>query len=134
MELAPAIGFSAELLMPILDAFAGLKVKGKRRKGQTYHPQFLNFFVQDDWTKMGAEDATAYTILEVIIQRAYLLGGINLSEQCTNFLTSLMIEVTGARNMSIRERKGWHTYLKAELKKLVRDREPLEYIVVLPAT
>ena len=30
--------------MPILDAFAGLKVKGKRRKGQTYHPQRINFF------------------------------------------------------------------------------------------
>ena len=69
MELATAIGFSAELFMPILDALAGLKVKDKRRKGQTYHPQFLSFFVQDDWTKMGAEDATAYTILEVIIQR-----------------------------------------------------------------
>ena len=54
---------------------------------------------------MGAEDATAYTILEVIIQRAYLLGGINLSEHCTKFLTSLMIEVTGARSMSVRERK-----------------------------
>ena len=83
---------------------------------------------------MTAEDATAYTVLEVIIQRAYLLGGINLSEHSTKFLTSLMIEVTGARSMSIRERKGWHTYLKAELKKLVRDREPLEYIVELPAT
>ena len=38
-------------------------------KGQKYHPQVLNFFVQDDWTKMTAEDATAYTVLEVIIQR-----------------------------------------------------------------
>ena len=83
---------------------------------------------------MGAEDATAYTVLEVIIQRAYLLGGINLSERNTKFLTSLMLEVTGARNMLIRERRGWHTYLKAELKKLVRDREPLEYVVELPAT
>ena len=44
MELATAIGFSTELVMPILDAFAGLKVKGKRRKGQTYHPQRINFF------------------------------------------------------------------------------------------
>ena len=44
VELATAIGFSAELFMPILDALAGLKVKGKRRKGQTYHPQCINFF------------------------------------------------------------------------------------------
>ena len=53
MELATAIGFSAELFMPILDAFAGLKVKGKRRKGQTYHPQRINFFTQDDLTGVG---------------------------------------------------------------------------------
>ena len=84
--------------------------------------EFLNLFVQDDWTKMGAEDATADTILEVIIERTYLLGGINLSEQCTNFLTSLMIVMTslhhprGPISMSVRERKGWHSYLKAELK------------------
>ena len=89
---------------------------------------------------MGAEDATAYTILEVIIQRAYLLGGINLSEQCTNFLTSLMIVMTslhhprGPISMSVRERKGWHSYLRAELKAFVRVSEPLEYIVELPAT
>jgi len=89
---------------------------------------------------MGAEDATADTILEVIIERAYLLGGINLSEQCTNFLTSLMIVMTslhhprGPISMSVRERKGWHSYLKAELKAFVRDSEPLEYIVELPAT
>ena len=44
VELAKAIGFSAELFMPILDPLAGLKVKGKRRKGQTYHPQCINFF------------------------------------------------------------------------------------------
>ena len=45
-----------------------------------------------------------------------------------------MIQLAGATNMTARERKRWHSYLKAELKKLVRDREPLEYIVVLPAT
>ena len=83
---------------------------------------------------MTAEDATAYTVLEVIIQRAYILGGINMSEHSTKFLTSLMLEVTGARSMLVSERKKWHSYLKAELKKLVRDREPLEYIVELPAT
>ena len=154
VELAQAIGFSAENFMSICGAFADFKATGKRRKsqlhhhhhrrhhhqhchhhhhphpfhhhhhhshchdkGQTYLPQFLNFFVQDDWTKMGAEDATADTILEVIIERAYLLGGINLSEQCTNFLTSLMIVMTslhhprGPISMSVRERKGWHSYL-----------------------
>ena len=83
---------------------------------------------------MTAEDATPYTVLEVIIQRAYILGGINMSEHSTKFLTSLMLEVTGARSMLVSERKKWHSYLKAELKKLVRDREPLEYIVELPAT
>ena len=83
---------------------------------------------------MTAEDATAYTVLEVIIQRAYILGGINMSEHSTKFLTSLMLEVTGARSMLVSERKKWHSYLKAELKKLVRDREPLEHIVELPAT
>ena len=36
--------------------------------------------------------------------------------------------------MPVRERKGWHSYLKAELKAFVRDSEPLEYIVELPAT
>ena len=37
VELATAIGFSEELFMPILDAFAALKVMGKRRKGQLHH-------------------------------------------------------------------------------------------------
>ena len=46
---------------------------------------------------MTAEDATAYTVLEVIIQRAYLLGGINMSE------------ATGARSMSVSERKNGTT-------------------------
>ena len=46
MELATAIGFSTELVMPILDAFAGLKVKGKRRKGQTYHSPVALAFVE----------------------------------------------------------------------------------------
>jgi len=150
VELAKEIGFSADIFMSILNAFADLKVKGKRRqgqlhhhhhrhhhqhchhhhphpfhhhshchdKGQKYHPQVLNFFVQDDWTKMTAEDATAYTVLEVIIQRAYILGGINMSEHSTKFLTSLMLEVTGARSMLVSERKKWHSYLKAELKNL----------------
>ena len=67
---------------------------------------------------MTAEDATAYTVLEVIIQRAYILGGINMSEHSTKFLTSLMLEVTGARSMPISERKKWHSYLKVELKNL----------------
>ena len=90
--------------------------------------------VKDDWTNIGSEDATIYTILEVIIQRVYLLGGINLNEHSTKFLTSLMIHLAGATSMTVAERKRWHSYLKAELKKLVRDREPLEYIVDLPAT
>ena len=46
MELATAIGFSTELVMPILDAFAGLKVKGKRSKGQTYHSPVALAFVE----------------------------------------------------------------------------------------
>ena len=44
VELAKAIGFSAERFMPTLHAFANLEVKGKRRKGQTYHPQCITFF------------------------------------------------------------------------------------------
>ena len=44
VELAKAIGFSAENFMSICDAFADLKAKGKRRKGQTYNPQCINFF------------------------------------------------------------------------------------------
>ena len=74
------------------------------------------------------------TIPEVIIQRVYLLGGINLTEYSTKFLSSLMIQLAGATSMSVKERKGWHSYLKAELKTFVRDSEPLEYIVELPAT
>ena len=86
MELATAIGFSAELFMPILDALAGLKVKGKRRKGQTYHPQCINFFTVRRF----------FTTLEVILERIYRLGGIKLSEHSTKFLTSLMLQVAGA--------------------------------------
>ena len=81
MELATAIGFSAELFMPILDALAGLKVKGKRRKGQTYHPQCINFFTVRRFLRSS---------------RSSLRGSINLSEHSTKFLTSLMLQVAGA--------------------------------------
>ena len=37
VELARAIGLSTQYFMPILDAFANLKVKGKRRRGQLHH-------------------------------------------------------------------------------------------------
>ena len=37
VERAKAIGFSTQFFMPILDAFANLKVKGKRRRGQHHH-------------------------------------------------------------------------------------------------
>ena len=37
VELAKAIGFSADNFMSIFYTFADLKVKGKRRKGQLHH-------------------------------------------------------------------------------------------------
>ena len=37
VELARAIGLSTQYFMPILDAFANLKVKGNRRRGQLHH-------------------------------------------------------------------------------------------------
>ena len=40
--------------------------------------------------------ATIFTTLEVILERIYRLGGINLSEHSTKFLTSLMLQVAGA--------------------------------------
>ena len=44
VEVAKTIGFSADNFMSIFNALADLKVKGKRRKGQTHHPQCINFF------------------------------------------------------------------------------------------
>ena len=37
VELARATGLSTQYFMPILDALANLKVKGKRRRGQLHH-------------------------------------------------------------------------------------------------
>ena len=37
VELAKEIGFSADIFMSILNAFADLKMKGKRRQGQLHH-------------------------------------------------------------------------------------------------
>ena len=76
--------------------------------------------------------ATIFTTLEVILERIYRLGGINLSEHNTKFLTSLMLQVAGATTMSVKCRTEWHTPLKVDLKKLVLDRELVQYIVQPP--
>ena len=75
--------------------------------------------------------ATIFTTLEVILERIYRLGGINLSEHSTKFLTSLMLQVAGATTMSVKCRTEWHTLLKADLKKVVPDREPVATLVDL---
>ena len=80
-----------------------------------------------------SESATIGTVLDTIHGRVYLLGGLSLSEYTSKFLTALLkhVQRTDERND---HKKKPHTYVKLQHKKLVRDREPIEYITQLPAT
>ncbi len=80
-----------------------------------------------------SESATIGTVLDTILGRVYLLGGLSLSEYTSKFRTALLkhVQRTDERND---HKKKPHTYVKLQHKKLVRDREPIEYITQLPAT
>ena len=117
----------------ILGAVARLPEAGKRRPTQSFHPNLLHFFTEAEWKRMIAADATRYGILEVIFSRVYSCGGINLSEHSSKLMCSLWLYLIGQEE-TIERKHAFHRYVAGQYKRLVRDREPLDYIQHLPSS
>ena len=115
-ELVDEVGFEVEGLTSVLDVLSVVARSLKRRRGaQTLDPQILHYFTASDWMNMLSESATIGTVLDTILGRVYLLGGINLSEYTSKFLTALLMHVqrTDERND---HKKKLHTYVKLQHK------------------
>ena len=136
-ELVTDVDFEATDLIQVLDAI-GVVAKSlkRRRSAQRMHPQIIHYSTAAEWRAMnggGGDPPTIGRVLEVILSRVWLLGGINISEHTSKFLTSLLIHLVGMTGHTY-EKKKLHNYVKAQHKKLVRDQEPVQYIAKLPAT
>ena len=55
--------------------------------------QILHYFRASEWRNMLSESATIGTVLDTILGRVYLLGGINLNEYTSKFLSALLMHV-----------------------------------------
>ena len=93
----------------------------------------LNFYTEQDWKTMLEDCAhSPNDILEKILLKVILLGGINLSEHSSKFLTSMWLYLQRASSETVASKHKWHVYLEGQLKKIVRDKTPYEYIETLP--
>jgi len=97
MELVTLIPFAASHLARVVDAISECTEMPKRKLGMILHPMIIHMFTQMEWNKMLDEASTAADVLEVILLRVFLLGGVNLNEHTSKYMTSMWLFLQGKK-------------------------------------
>ena len=70
-----------------IDSSAG--AAPKRRLGSLLHPMIINYFTQTEWDVMLDAEVANMQVLELILNRVYLLGAKVVNEESSKYIASI---------------------------------------------
>ena len=112
--------------LPLLDELSSSAgASAYSREPQQVYLSFLEFFTQDNWTKLLEEEPSSDATLNLIIARVIRLGGRNVCEHTKKLMTSLWLFLVEPDLMRLTywHKKRQFDYLKKEYRRVV-ERTP----------